>query len=364
MIVNMLRYRLYIAALGVLCSGFCLGLPVSANDGSFHLVTESQGDAKLQRKGQKVQPVHVGDRLRTTDRLLLGKGGRVKILCQNLTKWIPNTVGSFEIAKGCKMNGRSVLRSTNRDRILSRSSNDPKIPYIISPRNTSIIELKPLLKWNPVKGSKSYRVSVTGPDVNWETTVSQSQVMYGGNAPLKSGIRYRVIVTAESGETSTSDSVTGFERLDDDTVARLKANIMMVTDQKDINEEAAVLALAHLERSNELYVAAIERLTHWVAQGNQSAAVQQLLGNLYWQMGLSRPAREHYVTAQNLMQQDQNLLGEAEVLSQLGEVAQSLGQLKEAITWLEGTQKLYRELDDEEQAKVIEEKLINLRERI
>jgi hypothetical protein len=359
----MMRYRLHIAALGVLCSGFSLGLPVSANDGGFHLVTESQGDVKLQRKGQKVQPVHVGDRLRTTDKLLLGKGGRAKVLCQNLAKWSPKTVGSFEVATGCKVSGRSVLQSVNSDRIPTRSSNDPKIPYIISPRNTTVIESELWLKWNPVAGAKSYRVLVTGPDVNWETTVTQSHVAYGGTT-LKPKMRYRVMVTAESGESSKSDVVTGFERLDDVALTQLKSDITAVLEQKDLSEEATVLAIAHLERSNELYGSAIDRLEMWLARGNKSAAVSQLLGELYRQVGLPGLARDHYVVGLEMMRRDGNLAGHAEVLNSLGQVDRDSDLLKAAIGWLEEAQKLYRELGDGERVQQLEKELTDLRKRV
>jgi hypothetical protein len=360
----MLRYRLHIAALGVLCSGFSLGLPVSANDGGFHLVTESQGDVKSQRKGQKVQPVHVGDRLRTTDKLLLGKGGRAKVLCQNLATWSPNKAGSFEIATGCKVSGRSVLQSVNSDRIPTRSSNDPKIPYIISPRNTKIIESEPLLKWNPVAGAKSYRVSVTGPDVNWDTTVTQSQVVYGGTDPLKPRIRYRVMVTAESGESSNSDVVTGFERLDDVAVTQLKSDIAAVLEQKDLSEEATVLAITHLERSNELYGSAIDRLEQWLNQGNQSAAIYQLLGDLYLQVELPRLARKPYIEGLKLMRQSKKMTDEATTLSNLGEIDELLGELREAIFWLKSAKNIYQQLADEERVQTTEIKLSDLQRRI
>jgi hypothetical protein len=341
-----------------------LSLPVSANGEGFHFVTGVQGNVQVQRQGQKKQRAFFSYRLKTTDQILLGKGGKAMILCQNARVVALNQAGTFEVAKICKVTGRSVLKPLNQDRIDTRPLMDLTIPYIISPRNTAVIEAQPLLRWNPVTGSKKYQVTVTGPEVNWETTVSETQVKYGGSSmPLKPGIRYRVTVTAENGESSQKNGVTGFSRLEDELVQQVQADIMTV-QQQDLSEEAKVLAIAHIERSNNLNAGAIDRLEQWLSQGNRSAAVYQLLGDLYWQVGLPGLARERYVAGLELIQKSQDFVQQAEFLVSLGQVDRASDRLKDAISWMERAQEVYRKLEDAERVQELEKELIDLRKRV
>ena len=339
-----------------------LSLPAFAESEGLSLVSEVRGNVSVQRNGRKAQRAQVGDRLKVSDKLSLSKGGAAKVLCDNASIWKPNTVGTFTIAKGCQTKGRTVLRSANQDRIPTRSGNDPTIPFVISPRNTKVIDPQQLLRWNPVTGAKGYRVSVTGPDVKWETTVNQSQTLFMGVA-LNPRMRYRVTVTAENAASSQSETGIGFGILDSETVQQVKSDISALQRQ-ELSEEAQVLAIAHLERSNELYGSAIDRLEMWLARGNKSAAVSQLAGDLNRQVGLPGLARDHYVVGLEMMRRDGNLAGQAEVLNSLGQVDRDSDRLKDAIGWLEEAQKRYRQLGDGERVQQLEKELIDLRGRV
>ena len=341
---------------------FSLSLPAFAELEGLSIVTEVRGNVSVQRNGQKPQRARVGDRLKASDKLSLGKGGTAKVLCDNASIWKPNTIGTFTIAKGCQAKGRTVLRSANQDRIPPRSGNDPTIPFVISPRNTQVIDPQQLLRWNPVAGAKGYRVSVTGPDVKWETSVNQPQTMFLG-VGLKPGMRYRVMVTAEKGTSSQSETGVGFSILDSAVVEQVKSDISTL-QQQELSDEAQVLAIAHLERSNELYASAIDRLEVWLARGNKSAAVSQLAGDLNRQVGLPGLARDHYVVGLEIMRRDGNLAGQAEVLNSLGQVDRDSDRLKEAIGWLEEAQKRYRELGDGDRVQQLGKELTDLRGRV
>ena len=341
---------------------FGLSLPAFAGPEGLNLVTEVRGDVSVQRDGRKPQRARVGDRLKASDKLSLGKGGTAKVLCDNASIWKPNTVGTFTIAKGCQAKGRTVLRSANQDRIPTRSGNDLTIPFVISPRNTTVMDSEFLLRWNPIAGAKGYRVLVTGPDLKWETAVNSSQVMFVGGA-LKPGMRYRVMVTAENGKSSQGDGAVGFSVLDIPAAEQIKSDISALQRQ-ELSEEAQVLAIAHLERSNELYSDAIDRLEVWLARRNQSAAVSQLAGDLNRQVGLPGLARDRYVVGLEMMRRDGNLAGQAEVLNSLGQVDRDSDRLKAAIGWLEEAQKRYRELGDGERVQAVKEVLVDLRGRV
>jgi hypothetical protein len=334
-----------------------------ATGSGFNLATQVKGEVWVLRDQRKPWKLRVGHYLWTTDSLRVTQGSLAQVLCQNASLWNPKAVGTFAVNQGCRATGRMVLKPTNGDRTPTRSSNDPTLPYVISPRNTVILEAQPLLRWNPVARVKRYQVRVNGPGVDWQTKVSQSQVMYGGKQVFQPGMRYRVTVTVEDGKSLQGDGAVGFSVLDGAAVARVKADILGLQRQ-NLGGESQVLSIAHLERSNELYSAAIDLLDAWLKKGNKSAAVSQLAGDLNRQVGLPGLARDNYVVGLEMMRRDGNLAGQAEVLNSLGQVDRDLGRLKEAIGWFEEAQKRYRELGDEERVQQLEKELTDLRERV
>jgi hypothetical protein len=356
--LTLLRKFLFLASFGLL---LCEPLPSRGAEAALHAVPAVSGNVKLLRGKLKPQLLKVGMSLRSTDKLLLAKGSLVRVRCQNRSRWQPKAPGTFSVATGCKV-PKEVQTSSSR-LMPTRSSDDPSRPYLISPRETRIVDPQPLLRWNPVVGMLRYQVEVSGPGVAWTAEVSQPEVRYGGKETFQPGMRYRVRVKGTEEEIFSNEVITGFSLLDATTVKQVKGEIEAL-QREQLSSEAEVLELAYLEQSYELYSAAIDRLSQWVAQGNQSAAVEKLLGDLYWQVELPRLARRNYSTAQKLMNQDKNRLGEAEVLSQLGEIDRALGQLKEAIAWLEAAKPIYQALEDGEQVQAIEVRLADLRERV
>jgi hypothetical protein len=334
-----------------------------ATERSFNLVSEVKGEVWVLRGSRKPWRLAAGANLRRTDKLKLGNSSAVRVRCSNLVSWSPKTVGIVSVDQGCGTTGRTVLTPTNESRIPTRGTDDPTQPYLVSPRNTYIMNSQPLLRWNPVAGMQRYRVEVSGPGVVWTTEVRQPQVRYGGTQVFQPGMRYRVKIQGSDEGPLSNDPITGFSILDSTTAARVNAELAAL-QREPLSSEAAVLELAHVERSYELYGAAIDRLNQWVAQGNRSAAIEKLLGDLYWQIDLPWLARQHYITAQELMKRDYNQVGQAEVLSQLAELEWGLGALKKAIAWLEAAKPIYKELGDQEQVRAIEAKLTDLRQRV
>ena len=95
-------------------------LLATADDSSFHLISEVKGQVKIQRVGSKVlQVAYVGGSLRTTDILRVSNGGAVKVLCQNTSIWNLKTAGNFSVSQGCQAKGRPILQPTNDDRLPS-----------------------------------------------------------------------------------------------------------------------------------------------------------------------------------------------------------------------------------------------------
>ncbi|MHC5730789.1 MAG: hypothetical protein ACYTXY_43130, partial [Nostoc sp.] len=116
-----------------------------------------------------------------------------------------------------------------------------------------------------VKDATSYQVKLRGPGVNWTTEVKQPEVVYSGKETLQPGSRYRVIVTADNGVSSESETPAGFTLLSGEDAKRVKAEITQLQKQP-LTDESKTLALAYLYKSNNLNAAAIDLLAGLVKQ--------------------------------------------------------------------------------------------------
>jgi len=329
-----------------------------------NFISEIRGNVKIKKISWKnYHQVYGGEFLSSSDKIRLAKGARAKVICDNLRVWNLNSQGDFEVSRGCPSSTRVVLIRPNTKTGRPRAGNDPTIPYLISPRNTAILARQPTLRWHPVVGVTSYQVQVLGTGVDWTTKVSQPEVVYSGNQPLKPGSYYRVIVTASNGASTENKNNFGFTVLSDADAQRVKTEIAQLQQQALINE-SKTLALAHLYRSNDLNADAIELLEGLVKKGSSSTAVYQLLGSIYQQVCLTELGRERYLTALKLAKAENNLQGQAIIQASLGEVDITLVQLKQAYQWFQDAQISYRALGDEAKVQEMQQQLDDLRRRI
>jgi hypothetical protein len=253
---------------------------------------------------------------------------------------------------------------------IGTSNIEKSIILILTPRNTSILETKPLFRWNPNQDANCCTVSVKGSEGTWTQPVEMTpdmlenpQIIYGGKTPLKPGNKYQFQVKSNSG----AIGLTTFEVLDEITAKRVKAEIAAL-QKKPIGEEAKVLALATLERENSLHSAAIDRLSKWLSKSSKNPAPYQLLADLYMQIELPEKARSPYITALDLTRKNRNpkeevksLREEGELLITLGIVDSALGDRTQSISWLEKAQQLYTKLKDNERVLEVKERLIDAR---
>lgn len=248
-------------------------------------IIQIQGNVQLMRSpGQVIRP-KTGTRLYPGDKLLTANGAQVLIQCTDLTtrsvqagenqlNSCPNATEQAECTPGtykCPHRG---------DRIAWTDG----IPYIINPRRTALLNDKPTLRWNPVPGAKSYTVSVEGENVNWKTQVSDTQVVYSGEQPLKPGGRYLLTVVADTGASSVDEPVKpgglNFGLLDETQAQRVQAQAKQIT-QQTWTDQAKALALANLYTENGLIADAIATLEKLVDNGAQTAPIYRTLGDLY-----------------------------------------------------------------------------------
>jgi hypothetical protein len=349
-------------ALGIMLASFAT--PGLAQSNSLNFISELHGEVWIKRTGRNnAQRARMGNLLNPSDRLRLGQGASAKVFCNNLSTWHLRTPGEFSVSSGCP-SARAILRDEDEPpRAPTRNANDPTIPYVISPRNTAVLTLQPTLRWNPVEGATSYQVRVRGPGVNWTKTVDCSEVVYSGESSLKPGVRYWVIVTADTGASSESEPPVGFTVLSEEEVQHVTADMTQIQQQL-LSTPSKTLALAYLYRSNNLNAEAIALLEDAVETGEQMAAIYHLLGNLYQQIGLERLATERYLTALELAKAEENLEAQAEIQESLGDAGVALDQIAQAVEWFQAAQTIYRDLGDEARVEELQGKLDDLNGRV
>ncbi|MEH1868987.1 MAG: hypothetical protein V7K69_28890 [Nostoc sp.] len=298
-----------------------LSTPALAQEQRLNFISEVKGKVEILRAVRKnYQPAYPGDFLNPADKLRLAQGASVKVVCNNLSVWNPKSKGEFELGKGCQSTNRTVLIRPGSNTSGTRNGNDSRIPYLISPRNTAILTQQPTLSWNPVKGATGFRVQISGGEVNWTTNVSQPMVIYSGKSPLKLGVFYDVVITANNGvSTKDIDDDPTFIVLSDSDIRQVKTDIAQLQKQP-LNNESKNLALAHLYRSRDLNADAIDVLEKLVKGGSKTTAVYQLLGSIYQHIGLNLLGKERYLTALKFAQTEKNLEAQSTIQASLEEI--------------------------------------------
>ena len=158
-----------------------LTYPTLALASDYRLV-EAQGPVQVRRRQQRnYQNARQGMGLRLGDRLRTGDQAHARILCADLDIiWPMYSNLTRGVAAGCPNREKFDLRGKiiGKQNDNAPGGDDPNIPYIISPRRTAVLDSQLTLRWNPAPGATRYTVQLIGPNMNWETEVSGTEVTY------------------------------------------------------------------------------------------------------------------------------------------------------------------------------------------
>ena len=335
---------------GIVFSLMWLGsvVPSLANPTALNFISEIKGEVQLKRsEWNSYHRANVGDLLNPSDELQLGSDASATIMCSNLSIWVLEGDSVTQVSDGCPT-GTLTQSRPNSLRVRSRAPNET-IPYIISPRNTTLLTNRPILRWNAVPGATRYKVQVqdAGLTLDWQMETSNTEIEYPGEPPLQQDFYYLLIVETDKGDSSEKEQGAdlSFTLLDEQKAKSVRKEIAQIKQLK-LSQEAEGLALAYLYQSYDLKAEAIELLEGFVKQGSQTAAVYQLLGDLYLQVGLNQPAKSSYLQALEIAQRTEDLEGQAEAQFGLGKVEYGLGKKTEPIEWLTQAQTNYQKLGD------------------
>ena len=297
----MKRLIALIALLGIgaaILNGCSIEKPVEAK--RVNLLVTVEGKVQLKRDGWKAYvPVGFGTVVYPTD--LLKVEGKASVLCADLS------IKSLERGRCPCPTDRGWLEYQGA-RFSSRPRSAPSdVPYILYPRNTMVLESRPLLRWH-VTGVTSYTVSIVrdGQVVWSQPNVIGDGIRYPDDAPsLQSGADYLLVVRDNATlRVSTEDPMKGlgFRSIDD-------ANRRVVMQRRDailaldtLEKPARQMALAvyyiglNLEDERGLWSEAWQLLES-VAQAQNAPAVYLRTGDVLLATKLSDEAKAAYQTA-------------------------------------------------------------------
>ncbi|MEA5535845.1 tetratricopeptide repeat protein [Crocosphaera sp. XPORK-15E] len=327
-----------------------VGFPVKLFSGNvgISVIYDVKGNVMVEKKSwKKPQIATVGLTLTSDDKLNVAANASVKVYCSNQQIWTV-TPGIYNVSSGCP-SGNAVIRilNSNNDTLRPPGMKEEalsKLPYLITPRETSIITNTPQIRWNNVSGASSYTVKIDG--VNWEMKTNNTEINYPGEPPLKAEERYRVTIEADNGTSSKSDAVVGFNVLNEQT-KKTVLDAVKTIQQQPLSSEEKGLILAHLYRGYKLYGDAIDVLEALVKQGSQEVTVYQLLGDIYLDIGLPQLAKKPYEKGLNLATNTDNLSTQTEIQAGLGKAYRLLGNDSEAVQLLKKAKAGYINLGDE-----------------
>lgn len=323
------------------------GTPTPEPDLGPNLLIETGGSVSLNRAGWKdYAPVSFGVVVHKGDLIRPDEGQEARVLCADLT------LLTVKREKGCACNvAEPVLLYDTTSLRAPRNPSAGQIPYILYPRNTTILEDRPLLRWNDT-GASSYAVAVFhGGKALWEQPgVQGSEMRYPDDAPaLDPGVDYLLMVTDEdTGHHSGEDTAKGlgFRILDPE-------NKGMVEVRRDeilalpVEEPARRFALAVYYTGQRLRGDA-KMLLDEVSADLDAPAVYLWQGDLLAAMQLPDEAEAAYETALIIAQTMGDL--EAQAAAQVG-----LWQVTRDQAWLDVSIQGYEALGDQEQADALRE---------
>ncbi|MDJ0553779.1 MAG: tetratricopeptide repeat protein [Microcoleaceae cyanobacterium MO_207.B10] len=350
------------------------------NESPVGRIIKADGKVFLKRQNwSEYYPAFVGTELYTTDKIkLTSKANLIAICYANWKTWSLPKNSISQIMDGClKAKSKCVETpdgcvSIDATRGINQVAITDNIPYLISPRHTLLLPDKPLiLRWNPVAGATRYTVRIKSPsEYIWETEVTENQALYSGNIPLKTGLRYKVIVHTDT-EVSSLDEESPFSKQDYlgigfAVISKSKQQEILVKNEQltqKLDGEAQVLSIAEFYQQQGLNAEAIAILESFINSGNYTSAVYRILGEIYQQIQLPELAKDYFFKSAKLTEVD-DVVGSAKIEAALGEVYATLGSKEEAIRWLKLAFNKYEKLGEFQRGDEVKLSLEKLQQQL
>ena len=322
-----------------------------------------EGELDVKRGSSQYRPLGAGEMLRRDD-LLQARSERVKIVCVNSVKKIITPGQTRSLKEICPEIGRRDVVMGEETRYRPGGS-DSRVPYILYPRMTYLLQDKLTFRWNGVEGATRYIVRLLGPGgVESKTEVSSTEVVYPDDFPddassLDWRVKYLVTVETDNGSSSLEDGggILGFELLDEYSIQKVEEEATKIADFEEWTEEERALTFADMYRRENLTAEAIATLDALVKGGSQTAVVYRLLGDLYAEVGLNLLAEARYATAIELFTSTQEQSALTATRASLAVIKLMLGKEQAAEQLLTQVKAEYQAMGDEQSTTDLEQRL-------
>lgn len=178
-----------------------------------------------------------------------------------------------------------------------------KIIDIVSPRRTLVLSERPTFRWNEVPGASFYLVSLMdGSEIYWHEKVSELEIVYPGNPPLKRGVSYSLVIKSDnnfSSESILDKPELKFNLLDLESVQKIESSMEEIS-RLNLEPEVEALVLTTLYIEHGLNAKAVKTLEKLRVDGIQAFVVDRTLSELYKHIGLNVLSEERSKTAREL----------------------------------------------------------------
>ncbi len=292
-----------VSSIAALVLGGCSeeGSPPSPRGNQVNLLVVTEGTIRLKREGwNDYVPVAFGAVVRPRD--LVEVDGSALLLCADLSLK-PITIS--QVRQPCPVEGGWLEYNGGRFDSGQRGSAS-EVPYILYPRNTLVMDPRPLLRWRDT-GADSYTVSiVSGGEQVWsQSGVGGGEIQYPDDAPtLRPGSDYLLVVQDDDGNSSQEDPARGlgFQVVGEAKRAAIVERRDEILALDGLDEPARRLALA-------VYYAGLDLeggrgpwgdawlLLESVARAQDTPAVRLLLGDMSAATKLPDEAKTAYQAA-------------------------------------------------------------------
>lgn len=284
-------------------SAVCFWMPgAQANP----VIESIDGEVRIQRGRLRLRPVPNETVIEPRDIVHIGGGGQIGVLCTpegvELNRQFlsgPTRSGVRRICDNSKELERDSC-TTSSEFMEGRSS---EVPYIITPRNGTVLDSDILFRWNPVDSAQSYTVRLETPTsptewtTIWTVTTTDTHIPYTGEVDLRPDVPYTLVVETDTGISSVENQLSPFSRSFSviDNTEKLETVIANIQTQT-ISEEDIALATVAAYTCHEpsLVNNAINYLERAISATGGSPPLFQALGDLYYGSGLALLAQENY----------------------------------------------------------------------
>ena len=310
---------------------------------------------QLQLNGQAASPISDID---YTHQIQTVGGQTAKILCRGSLRTIDRT-STFTLDDVCPEAAQTIERDGVE--VPLRGGNDQSIPFIISPRKTKLLSSRPFISWNAVETSDFYSVTLLGPEGRvWSRTSESAEMPYPSDeSSLEEGVNYAIKVTTSLG-VSSDEGIPGlaFSVMSQDEQRQVEMAMTQLSEN-GLTAEAKAYAEAYTYQNYGLLTEAItifESLEQNISLNSDS---YHFLGSLYEEVRLNYHARDFYLKALEIAEEQKHEIAKAKAFYSLGNIHIVLGNIPKAISYLEQSQEIYLALEGEEsrRGEIIENQL-------